>query len=298
MSKQKSPPFVMVTKEVLDAPAWRAMSHGARSLYVSLKRRYSHNFKNNGRIYLSQRAARKEMGSGSSQIVRWFRELQYYGFIAMTEPGCLGVNGKGRAPHWRLTEVAYMRGTSSKGSEDMPTRDFLRWNGVRFSRRQIGGEDKKKTESRSRKLEHTAPENWSTYAPENWSTNGNNRSRKLEHTDAPTAPENWSISMKPSGVGGRALSEGEADTVQSLPASRASRATNGSKQLWRTPHVDELPRACVYCGGTGETYKVANGRRSIWLHLRCTPLWARQADVAAADEPVAADLPNPWDEVS
>jgi hypothetical protein len=110
------------------------MSHGARSLYIALKRRYWPNKKNNGRIYLSHRQARKELGRSSpNEIVRWFRELQYYGFIVMVAPGCLGVNGKGKAPRWRLTEVSYMRGTSSRGVEDMPTMDFLKWNGVRFS---------------------------------------------------------------------------------------------------------------------------------------------------------------------
>ena len=107
------------------------MSTGARVLYVSLKRRYSPNYKNNGRIYLSQRRAAAEIGSSTNQITRWFRELQHYGFIVQTKPGYLGLEGKGRAAHWRLTEVAYMRGTSSKGMDDMPTMDFLKWNGVR-----------------------------------------------------------------------------------------------------------------------------------------------------------------------
>ena len=132
--KNKNPPFVMVTNQVLDSPAWQAMSHGARTLYVALKRRYSSNRKNNGKIFLSHRHARKELGSGMTQIARWYRELQHYGFIVMMTPGHLGVDGKGKAPRWRLTEVAYMRGTSSKGLEDMPTMDFLRWNGVPFSK--------------------------------------------------------------------------------------------------------------------------------------------------------------------
>jgi hypothetical protein len=138
---KKNPPFVMITNQVLDSPAWRAMSHGARSLYVALKRRYSHNFRNNGKIYLSTRIARKELGrSGLSEIGRWFQELQYYGFIVMMKPGCLGADGKGKAPRWRLTEVAYMRGTSSRGMEDMPTQDFLRWNGVPFTKHHSGGD--------------------------------------------------------------------------------------------------------------------------------------------------------------
>jgi hypothetical protein len=134
MSKNKNPPFVMVTNQVLDSPAWRAMSLGARLLYIALKRRYSSNRKNNGNIFLSHRHARKEIGSGLTEIARWYRELQYYGFIVMMDPGCLGVNGKGRATKWRLTEVAYMRGTSSKSSEDMPTMDFLKWKGVPFGK--------------------------------------------------------------------------------------------------------------------------------------------------------------------
>lgn len=199
--KDRGPPFVMVTNQVLDAPAWRAMSMGARSLYIALKRRYWPNKKNNGRIYLSQRQATKELRAGMSQIVRWFRELQYYGFIVMITPGCLGVNGKGKAPRWCLTEVSYMRGTSSKGLEDMPTMDFMKWNGVRFSKHQTGGDHLKNLESRSRKPERTAPENQSTSAPENQSASWNNRSRKPEHIDGATAPENRSRAYKPSGAG-------------------------------------------------------------------------------------------------
>jgi hypothetical protein len=172
MSKHKHPPFVMVTNQVLDSPAWRAMSTGGRCLYIALKRRCPPNRHNNGRIRLSQREAQEQIGAGFTEITRWFRELQHYGFIVMTEAGCLGVEGKGRAPQWRLTEVAYMRGTSSKGTENMPTMDFLKWNGARFSRHHSGGDHlqaapenrsttspQQKTESRSRKPERTAPEN-------------------------------------------------------------------------------------------------------------------------------------------
>ena len=55
---------------------------------------------------------------------RCFREIQHYGFGVITSGACLGVDGKGKAPHWRLTEVGYMA--------DPPTRDFLRWDGVIF----------------------------------------------------------------------------------------------------------------------------------------------------------------------
>jgi len=58
----------MVTMSVLDSRAWREMSHGARSLYIALKRRYSPNFKNKGKIYLSQRTAMIEIGSNREQV--------------------------------------------------------------------------------------------------------------------------------------------------------------------------------------------------------------------------------------
>jgi hypothetical protein len=122
---EKADLFVMVMLDVLDAPAWRAMSHGARSLFVALRRRYRHDIKNNGSIFLSLRQAEIEVGSKRDYIARWFRELQHYRFIEMTRPGFLGIEGKGKAPHWRLTDVTY--------HGDPPTKDFLKWNGEKFS---------------------------------------------------------------------------------------------------------------------------------------------------------------------
>jgi len=106
--KGRLAPFVPLLKDTTNTPAWRALSHGARSLYLALKSRYSTNFKNNGKIYLSTRDATEELGAHSyrDNVRRWFRELQYYGFIVMTQGGHLGVEGRGKAPHWRLTSSA------------------------------------------------------------------------------------------------------------------------------------------------------------------------------------------------
>ena len=84
--RKKTELFVKVMLETLDAPAWRAMSHGARSLYVALKRRCRNDLRNNGKIFLSQRQAETELGSKRRYLARWFRELEYYGFIVMTRP--------------------------------------------------------------------------------------------------------------------------------------------------------------------------------------------------------------------
>src|SRR5262245_9131430 len=103
--KGRLPPFVPLLKGTLHTPAWRAMSHGARSLYVALRGRVANDCRNNGRVFLPTRAACQETGSSNEQICRWFKELQHYRFVVMMSPGYLGVEGHGKAPHWRLTEL-------------------------------------------------------------------------------------------------------------------------------------------------------------------------------------------------
>jgi hypothetical protein len=88
-----------------------------------LKAHYSSTLHNNGRLFISQRNSAREIGSSFNQIARWFRELQHFGFIVQTRGGCLGIEGIGKAPHWRLTECGYMK--------DPPTRD-MRWDGTPF----------------------------------------------------------------------------------------------------------------------------------------------------------------------
>jgi hypothetical protein len=116
--------FVPMLIDTMSAAAWRAMSPHARVLYVALKSRYSFKARNNGRIYLSVRTAAEQTGLDKKTVARGFRELSYYGFIVQTNPGCLGVEGRGKAPHWRLTELGYMT--------DPPTRDFMDWDGELF----------------------------------------------------------------------------------------------------------------------------------------------------------------------
>ncbi|MGO9682387.1 MAG: hypothetical protein ACLPTZ_07335 [Beijerinckiaceae bacterium] len=173
-NKDRLPPFVALLKDTLKSAAWRAMSHGARSLYVGLKLRYSSNFKNNGQIYLSVRDAAEEVGSGQEEICSWYKELQFYGFIVMTQPGRLGVEGKGLAPHWRLTELGYMT--------EPATRDFLKWDGINKFRRRKRASRRLKAEPRSGNAEHPATEMLSTSAPEMLSTFATKRSGNAEHT--------------------------------------------------------------------------------------------------------------------
>jgi hypothetical protein len=110
--------------QTTNCPAWRAMSPYAREVYRVLKSRYGPSIRNNGRIYLSARDGAEETGFDIKTVARSLRELRHYGFTVMTSAGCLGVEGKGVAPHWRLTELGYMH--------DLPTRDFLKWGGEMF----------------------------------------------------------------------------------------------------------------------------------------------------------------------
>jgi hypothetical protein len=122
--KGRLPPFVPLLLDTMRTPAWRALTHGARSLYIALKQRYNKNTHNNGRLYISSRDAERELGSNRNSVLRWFRELQHYGFVVQTRGGSLGVEGEGKAPHWRLTELGYMK--------EFPTRDFNKWSGAKF----------------------------------------------------------------------------------------------------------------------------------------------------------------------
>jgi hypothetical protein len=92
---------------------------------IALWGRYSTTRQN--AVYQSTRKAEEELGQHSTRpnVMRWFRELRHYGFIVEVSPAHHGVNGHGRAPHYRLTEEWYLG--------KAPTRDFLSWDGTPFT---------------------------------------------------------------------------------------------------------------------------------------------------------------------
>ena len=143
-------PFVPMVKATMKEPAWIAMSHGARSLYVALKGRFNSTLGN--AVYLSARVAAKEIGSNKDYVTRWFRELEYYGFIALITPGHLGVEGRGKAPHWRLTEEWYLGAP--------PTRDYQQWGGEKFREQKSPKYYLRKKKTKSR------PSNWGQCVPQ------------------------------------------------------------------------------------------------------------------------------------
>jgi hypothetical protein len=124
----KLPQFVPLFRETSQSPAYRQTSFGARALFIALCGRCGKN--SNGHTYMSQRDAEEELGhKDRHNIANWYRELVHYGFIVMTEAASLGVDGKGKAPHWRITDRPTRNGN---GQLDVATKDFLRWDGVVF----------------------------------------------------------------------------------------------------------------------------------------------------------------------
>jgi hypothetical protein len=107
------------------------MSHGAKSLYVALRRRVPNG---RNRAYVSYRQAEAELKSSQRKIGDWFKELQHYGFIVLTQPGSLGVEGKGKSPHWRLTELGVTSRASADSVFEPPTNDFLKWDRTPFKK--------------------------------------------------------------------------------------------------------------------------------------------------------------------
>jgi hypothetical protein len=170
-----SGPFVPMIKATMKDPAWIALSHGARSLYVALKSRYNSTLGN--AVYVSTRTAAAELGSYSHRdhVRRWFRELQYYGFIVMVSPGHLGVDGRGKAPHWRLTEDWYLG--------EPPTRDYQKWGGEIFHEQKSPEHYKRRNRLHTLQPKDAAAKNWvQNPGPDAWSTPWNKWTRRAVHT--------------------------------------------------------------------------------------------------------------------
>jgi hypothetical protein len=255
--KGRLPPFVPLILTTIDSRAWKALSHGARSLYVALRRRYSSQLHNNGRIYLSQRVAAKEIGSHHNEIARWFRVLQFYGFIVMTKGGSLGVEGKGKAPHWRLTELGYMN--------ELPTRDFERWTGAKFT--------DQKTKPRAPFPSHTAREMAHTQVREMAHTNRRNRdgngahtaatdSAGIRHIPSSTTPPAEIAEPMGSRLYARAFSAGRpSGGAPNAPASARSAAGGQVKKEDRERSEQVSGAACSdRAVGSGESARSHDGR--------------------------------------
>ena len=123
-------PWTGVRYEVLDSAAWKRTSMGARLLYIALLRRLSFKAYNNGNIYLATRKAAEELGASQRIVCIWFRELEHYGFVEMTEQGSIGP--RGRATRWRITDMEW---GELDGKPIKATKDYLKRGREPFGRR-------------------------------------------------------------------------------------------------------------------------------------------------------------------
>jgi hypothetical protein len=120
--------FFPMLFSTMEAPAWIELSHGAKALYLVLKRRLP----GGNKAYISTRNAAHELKVSRTKVREWFAELRHYGFIVLDSPHCLGVDGVGKAPHWRLTELGATSKTNPSGVFEPPPQDFLKWDGTPF----------------------------------------------------------------------------------------------------------------------------------------------------------------------
>ena len=81
MKKERRIPgrYTILLHDTTSTAAWRAMSHGAKVLYVTLKKRYNSTADNNGRVFISQRDATREIRSDSGQMASAARARRHIG---------------------------------------------------------------------------------------------------------------------------------------------------------------------------------------------------------------------------
>ncbi|WP_138379462.1 helix-turn-helix domain-containing protein [Luteithermobacter gelatinilyticus] len=103
---------------LLKSEAWRSLKPGPRALLIELYSLYNGN--NNGDIFLSEREAARRCNVNRKTAARYFHDLQEKGFIFPKTKGCFNVKSP-EATAWILTEFPY--------NGNLPTKDFMRWNG-------------------------------------------------------------------------------------------------------------------------------------------------------------------------
>ena len=126
------PAFVRETRRT---PAWKALSNGrARAVHDSQGVTTSVGFKNNnGHIYSFGAEGDGERGVSNRELIRrWYRELQHYGFIVMSEPWVASVSGaraklrSGARPELQRPHIGRLKGK--------PTLDYKKWDGTPVQR--------------------------------------------------------------------------------------------------------------------------------------------------------------------
>jgi hypothetical protein len=126
-SKGKLPPFTAIIRHTTKTAAWKALSVGAKATFVALQS--LHNDRAQNAVWISARDGVEKFGLGpnKNRVGTWLNELEHYGFTVKIQGHHLGLTGKGKSAHYRLTD-RYHAGKP-------PTYDFQNWGGVLFERK-------------------------------------------------------------------------------------------------------------------------------------------------------------------
>jgi len=162
-----------------------------------------------------------------------------------------------------LTELGYMK--------DPPTRDFLRWNGSRFTERKKPVAENRDTPQRKS----------AALAQRKSATLHGTSAAEIRYKGAgESAAEIRYKSRLTTGWVGRVLSEAQTETLK-LPL--MTLVEGDGKRSWSTPNTKAI-RLCAHCGGSGDLFQFKNGRHPVCLHRRCRRYWLR--GVASTDRSI------------
>lgn len=169
-NKGRQPHWISVFKITWKSAAWKMLSVGARALYVELAANYNTNAQNS--VFMSARTGAKRLNADKDCITKWMRELEHYGFIAKVSGAFLGLDGEGKAAHYRLTDRWY--------GQKEPTYDFQNWTGEIFE---------PKKQNPVRKNRTPCPEKPDIGVNGKNGKNGNNRPEKPDIDPPADCPE-------------------------------------------------------------------------------------------------------------
>ena len=196
-------------------------------LYIALIRPLSFNADNNGKIFLATRKAAEQLGTSQRRTCGWFRELEHYGFIVLTEPGTAM-----RAARWRITDAGWGK-LDGKGIE--PTKDYLKWDGVLFERHNPDGTITKSSRPKFKKGEDKKS-----------SLRGQKVLRGVEDKKSSTYPQ---VEDKKSSEEATPVEDlKSSDLAQPSPCAEGGECTGGTEPAqpapqmeWTTPILTEIP---------------------------------------------------------
>ncbi|MBU2962085.1 hypothetical protein KO516_14950 [Citreicella sp. C3M06] len=103
--------YTQKMRNVMEKPAWQALSTTAQALYPWLKLEWrGPDNSNNGPIRLSVRQAAARLGVGPDTAYHAFHDLQRKGFLVATEAARLGLEGAAKGACYEIIEIMLPHG--------------------------------------------------------------------------------------------------------------------------------------------------------------------------------------------